>query len=720
MKKKLCVMMLVSCMLCTSPVQAEQTLIMDGQVMTYNAPAIKLYVNNKEVPTTSMNPVQLDGRVLVPTREVFEAMGATVHWEGKKQTVTVKYKTSTIVLTVNQKNVLVNGKNATLDVPAKVINGKVMIPVRFVSENIGMKVVWDNINKVVWINEPQSNNNSNNSNNSGSSNSVTNTYTGTTATHDIQLPSAQYNTSIIQLVQVAEVSNRLTATITADGPISDTAVSIQRGKIIVDIKNSKSKLATSISPSSNTYVKSIRTSQFTADTTRVVFDLKSGATVKASYSSDRSKIYIELTQEPLQGLNIRVGTSNDIIQINGIEQSQISITTTGASKQIKWQIPNMKISSNIRWTNIKGSSITGLSVVQSGNNLVGTITLSQLGQATLESTNQGVNLVVTPTNEQNTTPPVTDTPSDTPSTPPQTTPPVEEVVPPTTTETMVYVKGTKPAIKLYGLSGATSQQIKVTDNYRERQIIFNLGKDYSKVLKDTTKTVNDGAVKTIKVETTNGKTSVIVNTNTVYAYYVYVSNGTVQFQFVKPSEKYDQIVVIDIGHGGSDAGAVGNGLTEKEINFNQGMALYRLLEADSKIKVYMTRETDVYPTLKFRTTLANEIEADLFVSIHNNSASSTTAKGTETLYYPSSTDLRGEKVARLVQDAIVTSCNMTNRGIKARTDLHVLGATNMPAILIETGFISHPTEAILINTPSYISVWAQNVYKAIVEGFKIL
>lgn len=715
MKKKLCAIMLVGCMLCTLPVQAQQTLTMDGQMVTYNTPTITLYVNNKEVPTTSMSPVQMDGRVLVPTREVFEAMGATVHWEGKKQTVTVKYKTTTIVLKVDEKTVLVNGKNVTLDVPAKVINGKVMIPIRFVSENIGMKVVWDNVNKAVWINEPQNNDSS--SGNDSSSNGVTHSYTGTTIAHNIQLPSAQYSMAAIQSVQVAESSNRLTATIAADGPISDTVVSMQIGKVIVDIKNSKSKLASSISPSSNTYVKSIRTSQFTSDTTRIVFDLKSGATVKANYSSDRSKVYIELTQAPLQGLNVKVGTSSDTIQINGIVESQISITTSGASKQIKWQIPNMKISSNIQWINIKGSSIAGLSVVQSGNHLVGTITLSQLGQATLESTNVGVNLIVTPTNQENIEPPVTDTPSDTPSVTP---PPVEEVVPPTTSEPMVYVTGTKPAIKLYQLSGITSQQLKVTDNYRDRQIILDLGKDYSKVLKNTTKTVSDGVVKNIQVDTTDGKTRVIVNTNTVYAYYVYVSNGTVQLQLVKPNEKYNQIVVVDIGHGGSDAGAVGNGLTEKAINFNQGMALYRLLEADSKIKVYMTRETDVYPTLKFRTTLANEIEADLFVSIHNNAASSTAAKGTETLYYPSSSDLRGEKVARLVQDAIVTSCNMTDRGIKARTNLHVLNATNMPAILIETGFISHPTEAILINTPSYISVWAQNVYEAIVEGFKIL
>ena len=149
------------------------------------------------------------------------------------------------------------------------------------------------------------------------------------------------------------------------------------------------------------------------------------------------------------------------------------------------------------------------------------------------------------------------------------------------------------------------------------------------------------------------------------------------------------------------------------------MALYKLLEADSQIKVYMTRETDVYPTLQFRTTLANDIEADLFVSIHNNSASAS-IRGAETLYFPSTTDTRGKQVAQIVQNALVNKCGMINRGIKARSDLYVLRTSNMPAILIETGFISNSAEAALLNSTAFTNKWAQAIYESIVESFRFL
>ena len=230
--------------------------------------------------------------------------------------------------------------------------------------------------------------------------------------------------------------------------------------------------------------------------------------------------------------------------------------------------------------------------------------------------------------------------------------------------------------------------------------------------------INDTRINKIQVAT-NGTTKITVVTQKVYAYNFYESDGKISLQMVRPKEKYNQIVVLDAGHGGSDSGAVGNGLTEKGINYKQAMALYKLLEADSQIKVYMTRETDVYPTLQFRTALANDIEADLFVSIHNNSASAS-IRGSETLYFPSTTDTRGKQVAQIVQNALVNKCGMINRGIKARSDLYVLRTSNMPAILIETGFISNSAEAALLNSTAFTNKWAQAIYESIVESFRFL
>lgn len=577
MRRKFGKMLLVGYLICQSigTIQA-QTLIMDGKQVEYNLPTISLYVNQQKVQTQVMDPIQLNNRVLVPAREVFEAMGATVGWDNILKKSTIQYKNQTIVLTMNDTNATINGTQVSMDVPGKIINDKVMIPIRFVSEAMGMNVEWDSNNYAVRIDEKSSNNS---------------TSTGTSQ-----------KTKVIDVL-TNETSTQYTATIVGQSALGSVNVMTQTDKVIIDIAGSICQLNPSMIPDYNTYVKSIRTSQFTSDTTRVVLDLLEEVQVTTSYSADRTSYIVTLTKKKAPAINDNQGSVND-----------------GAG-------------------------------IDNG------------------ATSQGMN----------------------------------------------YSASSRPSITL---SGVATNLIKVTDDYRNKTLTFDLGADYSSILPNTTLTPNDAYISSISV-TNAGTTKVTVVTKTVYTYNIGQSNGSAVLQLVRPKEKYNQIIVLDIGHGGSDCGAVGNGLTEKEINYNQGMALYRLLEADPNIKVYMTRESDVYPTLQFRSALANEIDADLFVSIHNNSASATVT-GTETLYFPSTADPRGKEIAQLVQTSIVNNCNMVNRGIKARSDLYVLRTTNMPAILIETGFISNANEAALINSSSFISTWAQSVYSAIVEGFKIL
>lgn len=96
-------------------------------------------------------PVIQSGRTLVPVRFVSERMGATVGWDGAKRQVSIKLGTKTIILTIDSNKVLVNGQTVTIDVPAKIINSRTMVPVRFVSEQLGFKVKWDPVSSRVLI-----------------------------------------------------------------------------------------------------------------------------------------------------------------------------------------------------------------------------------------------------------------------------------------------------------------------------------------------------------------------------------------------------------------------------------------------------------------------------------------------------------------------------------------------------------------------------------------
>lgn len=96
-------------------------------------------------------PVNIDGRVLVPMRVIFEAMGADVQWDGSKQKVAAVLGNKKIELFIGDTSAYLNGAKHTLDVPARIINGRTMVPVRFVSESLEAAVNWEQGSKSVVI-----------------------------------------------------------------------------------------------------------------------------------------------------------------------------------------------------------------------------------------------------------------------------------------------------------------------------------------------------------------------------------------------------------------------------------------------------------------------------------------------------------------------------------------------------------------------------------------
>ena len=96
-------------------------------------------------------PVNIDGRVLVPVRVIFEAMGAVVTWNEQSRTVVSKLDGKTVVMTINNKQMLVNGEKITLDVPPQIVSDRTMVPVRAAAEVYGADVYWDGKNSKVKI-----------------------------------------------------------------------------------------------------------------------------------------------------------------------------------------------------------------------------------------------------------------------------------------------------------------------------------------------------------------------------------------------------------------------------------------------------------------------------------------------------------------------------------------------------------------------------------------
>lgn len=145
------------------------------------------------------------------------------------------------------------------------------------------------------------------------------------------------------------------------------------------------------------------------------------------------------------------------------------------------------------------------------------------------------------------------------------------------------------------------------------------------------------------------------------------------------------LVVIDAGHGGSNPGAVHNGRREKDDALALSLAVGRILEANG-VDVYYTRTTDVYESPERKAQEGNAAGGDYFVSIHRNSSPYPNQySGVETLVYN-----RYGEAARMAYNinSRLEQVGFENQGVNERTNLVVLNRTQMPAVLVEVGFIN--------------------------------
>jgi len=211
-------------------------------------------------------------------------------------------------------------------------------------------------------------------------------------------------------------------------------------------------------------------------------------------------------------------------------------------------------------------------------------------------------------------------------------------------------------------------------------------------------------------------------------------------------------IVIDPGHGGHDTGTIGpNGLEEKDLVLDVGRRLGKLLQTRLGADVIYTRKDDTFIPLETRTSIANQEQADLFVSIHANSSRDPDARGVETYYlnFTSSAEAldvaarenaASDKSIHELQDLVkkialkekieesrefasnvqralhsglaVKSPGVRDRGVKKAPFVVLIGA-NMPSILAEVSFVSNPGDERRLETPEYRQRIAESLYRGI-------
>ncbi|MEE1228166.1 MAG: N-acetylmuramoyl-L-alanine amidase [Lachnospiraceae bacterium] len=195
----------------------------------------------------------------------------------------------------------------------------------------------------------------------------------------------------------------------------------------------------------------------------------------------------------------------------------------------------------------------------------------------------------------------------------------------------------------------------------------------------------------------------------------YVMNGGSKLEIPTVPRKVK--LVIDAGHGGNDNGSRCYGLNEKKLTLDITKGAKKYFDQDPRFEVTYTRTSDKFVNKVTRYEIANKLDADLFICIHIN-FDDEYSRGTETLYSKDrnkatvKNGISSKDLAKAMQKAAVEATGFNDRGLSNRPNLAVLGNTNMPACLIEYGFLNNGYENEKMKENS--AYYGQKLYESLV------
>lgn len=638
----------------------------DGKTYNYSAEEVKMTVDGAAVTDFDMPPIILNSRTLVPIRAVSEAMNSDVSWNADTKEVYIVRNNEVVVIQIGNTVGSKNGTAFSLDVAPQIINDRTMIPVRAVSEALGCAVDWDANTRTVII--KTENYTAEEPNNPG---------TPSSSGNEISIQKA-YNSGNTFVIEASAAIDKYDVFVVGEN------------RIVVDIYNSVCRISNAkIDDFNNTFVSAIRSSQNQTTPnliTRVVFDLKTESpSYSVSLSSDKKSLILSFGSNEINKINFSSSKFMDTIELVGDVAPAVEISRLSDPERLVVDMPFSTSNLSAR------PSFSGLKYVEDVrtsqyNDDTARVVIEIDEDAEYFYTQEGNKTIIN--------------------------------IFKSTLDNVEY--DSRDNAIVLDISGFDEiDDIDVNDDYMNHLYTITLPGDYSDIFGEGVLRVNNEYISEVEVGLdSRNNTYFEIHVNTVLVFEIDADRSNVYFNAKDPKDVYDKIVVIDAGHGGTDPGTNGNGYIEKNINLSIVKYLYELLEDDRDIKVYATRLTDNYPANATRAQIANEV-ADLFVSVHQNAAEgSATPNGTEVLYAVHENDKAGRLTSKIaaeyILDGLIDTLGTTNRGVKEREDLIVLNSTKVPAVLIETAFLTNPDDAAKVSSSRTQQEIAESIYDSIV------
>lgn len=212
-----------------------------------------------------------------------------------------------------------------------------------------------------------------------------------------------------------------------------------------------------------------------------------------------------------------------------------------------------------------------------------------------------------------------------------------------------------------------------------------------------------------------------VSLDQVYIQHIYEDKDNVYVDLRNPHDEYDKVIVVDAGHGGTDIGTYTTDMQYFEKDFNLSVLLYLKEMLDSEaIKVYYTRSADDKVYLNPRVNLANDLKADLFVSIHCNGNKDASAFGVEALYNEKAPQkgMSSKALSEICLNELEKATGLRNRGLKPRSDIYIIRNAKVPVTLLELGFVTNQSDLRYLLDEENRQKLAKGVYNGIMAALK--
>lgn len=685
-------------------------IVMDGVKKKYSGTEVKVSVDNRNVNIIKNPGIVVNGIALLPYDVVFKkALGSTCSYQALTKKLTISKNGNKVSMTLGSSIAYVNGVKKTVPVtPRKVYFSsakvsKIMVPSRFVAQALGYTYNWNSKTSTVEIKSPYS----------LYYGKQWHVYTGTkggvkvngTALKVSDMPTVIFNG--IAMIQAKKVFNNkklnasyrydsATKQVTIKNTVHTVKYMLNNKVAYVNGKKCTLKTAPKVikdNVSKKSYV--MIPAKFTTESLGYDYNWNSSSkmseiavTSQKLWTWNSNKVNVQsVCTNTLQSITVQEKKGEETVEFIGAKPLYQLSSFSEENNTLSITIANLNNISTKLTDIIKNSdNLTKieLSECETGNL---TILMTLSDNAAYYESETGDSYTIHFCKSQ------------------------------------MDVEG--DLILLEKPNGVSFEDIKWEDCYYKKQFKIYIPGNHVSYFKNIGQALPDG-IKTAKCTLNeSGNTVLTFDTSEILGFKLTDKGEKFAIQVGKPKNIYKNIVLLDAGHGGTDPGCVANGHQEKDINFN---ILYKYAKAyfngaDSPVKAYWTRTTDTKIDLTKRGAYADTVGADIFISLHMNSAGASSANGTETYYCNSnnkknSYGMTSSKLASYFQKNWSSQIGLsTTRGVKTANYV-VIKKNTVPAILIELGFMTSTKDIAIIGSAASQKKAAKSFYETVCEFFQ--